>query len=198
MFALGLGGNPRQVKRTLNIFLLLWRLVAGRPAFRETITPVRLAKIVVIQHAYAGLYNLLRLTPGHLVDLERYYRTARMGRQKGGAEGSPEPGLRLPDALQPFAGQAGLERLLCLLDDSDARFDGMKADDLRDYITLTRQATPLAVPVSRLARLDYEPQMVAVAAGSFLMGTTPEQIKGSRPALSFLGERGGPEGLVCR
>jgi len=178
VFALGLGGNPRKIKRILNIFLLLWRLVEGQPNLREKLTPVRLAKFVTIQHIHVDLYNLMRLAPGYLPELETYYRKTRaVAGRKGEIEGAGEGGPRLPDALQPFKDQQPLQRLLCLLDDQEARFDSLNPDEVRNYITLTRQATPLVVPVARLARLDYEPQMVAVAAGSFLMGTTPEQIK---------------------
>ena len=60
VFAVGLGSNPRQVKRILNIFLLLSRLVERRPS-SEAIHPTRLAKIVAIQHAHPDLYALVSL-----------------------------------------------------------------------------------------------------------------------------------------
>jgi formylglycine-generating enzyme required for sulfatase activity len=52
-------------------------------------------------------------------------------------------------------------------------------DEIRSYITLTRQAAPApaVVPVVRPARLHFEPELVPVPAGPFLMGTTDEQIK---------------------
>ena len=50
VFTVGLEPNPRRIKRTLNIFLLLWRLSRNRADLADTIKPVRLAKIVIIQH----------------------------------------------------------------------------------------------------------------------------------------------------
>ncbi len=43
-------------------------------------------------------------------------------------------------------------------------------------MTLTRQAAPEA-PVVRTARGAFEPEMVPVPAGSFMMGTSPAQVK---------------------
>jgi hypothetical protein len=54
VFALGLAPNPRQVKRTVNVFLLVWKL--SRQKLPEIIKPVRLAKVVVIQHSHPDLY----------------------------------------------------------------------------------------------------------------------------------------------
>ena len=59
----------------------------------------------------------------------------------------------------------------------DANFAGLPTDELKLYFTLTRsaeapQATP---PISETARLVFEPQMVRIPAGKFLMGSTKEQ-----------------------
>jgi formylglycine-generating enzyme required for sulfatase activity len=43
--------------------------------------------------------------------------------------------------------------------------------------TATRQATPVEAPAARVARLRFEPEMVGVPAGPFLMGTSAEQVK---------------------
>lgn len=75
VFAESLGGNPRQVKRTVNVFLLLWRLAEKRAArLQGLIKPIRLAKIVSIQQIYPELYEVLKETPRLLRELEEYYR----------------------------------------------------------------------------------------------------------------------------
>ncbi len=59
VFGVGLEPNPRRIKRTLNVFLLLWRLAQIREDLRDTIKPVRLAKIVIIQQYHPQLFELL-------------------------------------------------------------------------------------------------------------------------------------------
>src|SRR5258706_2487213 len=75
VFAEGLGDNPRQIKRTVNVFLMLWSLAEKRKAkLKGEIKPIRLAKIVAIQAVYPELYNFLKETPRYLKDLENYYQ----------------------------------------------------------------------------------------------------------------------------
>ncbi len=171
VFAVGLPSNPRQVKRTLNMFLLLSRLVERKSDLRESITPVRLAKIMAIQHAHPDFYALLRIRPGYLRELEAYFWAA------GGEGGDGETPLELPEALQKFSGQEALRRLMLCVDDEDARFDTLNSIAVRSYITLARQTTPNKAPAVRIARLPFEPELVPVAAGPFLMGTSDEQIE---------------------
>lgn len=174
VFAQGLTPNPRQVKRTLNIFLLLSRLVERRAALRASITPVRLAKVVAIQHAHPDLYNLLRLRPGYLRDLEAHVRAQGEGGPAGERKDELPP---LPEALQPFQARDSLRRLLLLCAEEDARFDTLTPLDLRSYITLARQAVAVEAPAVQVARLPFEPQMVLVPAGPFWMGTSEEQVQ---------------------
>jgi len=175
VFSQGLPTNPRQVKRTLNIYLLLARLVERRAELAAAITPVRLAKLVAIQHAHPDLYALLRLRPGYLRDLETFFRAqqAAGGRVEAGAELPP-----LPEALAAFQSREDLRRLLCLFDDDDARFDGLPPLEARAYITLTRRATPEEAPALYTAgRLPFEPEMIPIPAGPFLMGTSDAQVR---------------------
>jgi len=173
VFAAGLAPNPRQVKRTLNIFLLLSRLVARRPDLQEGITSVRLAKVVAIQHAHPEFYNLLRQrSPRYLSELESYFRTAQTGERREGVEGP-----RLPDVLADFGARDDLRRLLLCLDDPDARFEDLTPQEIRSYITLTRQAAPVEAPAVRVARQPFEPELASVPAGPFLMGTSDAQIE---------------------
>ncbi|MGC9357970.1 MAG: P-loop NTPase fold protein, partial [Anaerolineae bacterium] len=175
VFAQGLRHNPRQVKRTLNIYLLLSRLVEGRSALQESVTPVRLAKMVAIQHAHPAFYQLLRLRPGYLSELEHHIR-ATQGETRAAVEAETLP--QLPEALQEFQADEVLRRLLCLFpDDEDARFDILKPLEVRSYITLTRRSTPLETPAVITARSSFEPEMVPIPTGPFLMGTTTETVE---------------------
>ncbi len=174
VFALGLADNPtpRKVKRTLNTFLLMSRLVEKRSALQETLTPVRLAKLVAIQQAYPDLWAEVIHRPGALIQLEAHARATR------DADKRPEEAPPLPDALKPFAGQESLRRLLCLQEDAAACFGSLKLGELKEFTTLTRQAAPaVAEPAVRAARVSFEPELVTVPAGPFMMGTSDAQVQ---------------------
>ena len=194
IFAEGLGDNPRQIKRTVNVFLMLWNLADKRKQkLQERVKPIRLAKVVAIQTVYPDLYNLLlKDEPRYLRELEEYYRSEssqerRM--EKGEAAESPSPAGRgqgegraePPPALVPFLSRRGIaavRRILMLhkAEVQDANFTGLPIDELKLYFTLTARAeAPQAAPVVEAAQLVFEPQMVRIPAGKFLMGSTKEQ-----------------------
>lgn len=169
VFAQGLKPNPRQVKRTLNFYLLLMRLVEKRAALNTT--PLRLAKMVAIQHGHPDLYALLSVYPHYLAELENYFR-AEGSAARPDAAGREKPAL--PEELQKFTGEAVRRLLLLYLDDAEACFGGLDRQGVRSYITLTRRAAP-DIAAGRRARLPYEPELLPVPAGPFLMGTSQEQ-----------------------
>lgn len=80
IFAEGLGDNPRQIKRTVNTFLMLWKLAEKRrDKLQDRVKPIRLAKVVAIQTVYPDLYNLLlKDEPRYLGELEKYYRAENL------------------------------------------------------------------------------------------------------------------------
>jgi formylglycine-generating enzyme required for sulfatase activity len=99
VFALGLAPNPRQVKRTVNVFLLVWKL--SRQKLPEAIQPVRLAKVVVIQHSHPDLYQLLREVPRYLRDLEEYFRAEEeRAMERAAPVMEAEPEEEIPDWLE--------------------------------------------------------------------------------------------------
>lgn len=194
IFDAGLGDNPRQIKRTVNMFLMLWKL-ADKRKLHEIIKPLRLAKVVAIQSAYPELYSLLREEPRYLRDLERYYRSESTARnQKTDNLIDSENTLdkldetsktvknevsyeEVPPALTPFIGRRAVRDLLSLnlAETKDAYFDDLTPDDVRHYFTLTRRAeAPQSAQLLEGVHLVLEPQMVSVSAGKFTMGTTPE------------------------
>ncbi len=212
VFAVGMDPNPRQIKRAINIFLLLWKLASKRrlktdpastptdlapPLLSEVLTPVRLAKVVVIQHSHPDLYDLLKLTPRYLRDLESYYleqpaergpdleaKAAASGAPKGEAEaeekGEAEPTVRasLPAPLEPFSQRASLRRLLSLfLDDDAACFRHLSPTELRRYLILAGRAETERPPEPARSRMPFEPELVSIPAGQFIMGSTPEEVK---------------------
>ena len=203
VFAEGIDPNPRQVKRTINIFLLLWRRAQWQPdpdeeaekrkrlqrvVLREEIKPVRLAKVVAIQHRHPVLYELLQRTPRLLKELEQVFvQQASTGKERAAQEGAtyghPAEGVTVPPALQPFTERASLRRLLTLFTDpeeadcGDANFADLTPTQLRVYFSLARSV--IAEPaVSRAAveRLTFEPQLVQVPAATFPMGSSDEEI----------------------
>lgn len=77
VFVRGLEPNPRQVKRSLNIFALLWGLSQNQPYLADRISPVRLAKLVVLQQRHSELYEKLRENPALIIAWERAFRVRR-------------------------------------------------------------------------------------------------------------------------
>jgi hypothetical protein len=196
IFAEGLGDNPRQIKRTVNTFLMLWKLADKRKAkLQERVKPIRLAKVVAIQTVYPDLYNLLlKDEPRYLRELEEYYRaeSSQEGKMERGdvfPQGSKGEAVaekavarvEPPPALVPFLSRRGataVRRILTLhaLEMKDANFASLPPDELKLYFTLTRRAeAPQPAPPAEIAPLVFEPQMVRIPAGKFLMGTTQEQ-----------------------
>lgn len=195
VFAEGLGDNPRNIKRTVNTFLMLSKLAEKRKEkLKEAVKPIRLAKVVAIQAAHPDLFNLLlKEEPRYLRELEEYYlaessqeRKMEKGEEspsplgRGQGEGKIEP----PPALVPFLSQRGsaaVRRILTMKhkpETQDATFAGLPTDELKVYFTLTRsaEAPQAAPPPAEVVRLVFEPQMIRIPAGTFLMGSTPEQI----------------------
>lgn len=177
VFALGLAEpNPRQVKRVLNSFLLLNRLQGALPAPPQSITPVRLAKFVTIQHAYPEFYALLRRKdPGYLPELEAHFRSLGAGERV--ISGKDAAAVQLAEDLRDFQTNEALRRLLCLGAKVEERFDSLKPLDVQSFIMLAQRATVPAAPAVIRTPLSFEPELRPVAAGAFWMGTSDEQVK---------------------
>ncbi len=185
VFALGLAPNPRQVKRTVNVFLLVWKL--SRQKLPQAIKPVRLAKVVVIQHSHPDLYQLMREVPRYLRELEAYFRAEEERALERGVpvmeaevEGERPEAPAVPPPLAPFTGRATLRRLLTLHptegpESEEANFIDLTPEQLRAYIYLTSRAAPQPTP-EEVKREAFELQMVRIPAGEFLMGTREEDV----------------------
>jgi formylglycine-generating enzyme required for sulfatase activity len=171
VFAHGMSRNPRQVKRAINVFLLLWKLVQQRgDDLRHQIKPVRLAKVVAIQQVDHQLYTRLCETPRLLRDIEEYYR-AELGQQTADSSTQPNLALRqLPDDIRPLP-QVRALLTLDSLNVPEGNFSGLSPDVLRSYFTLTRQAESPRL-TSAAIRQVIEPELILITAdGPFLMGS---------------------------
>jgi formylglycine-generating enzyme required for sulfatase activity len=172
VFSVGLGDNPRQIKRTVNVFLMLWNLAEKRKEKLEgRIKPIRLAKVVAIQAIYPELYDLLKETLRYLRELEEYYRVLISEEEKDAVEPPP--------ALAPYVSRQAIQHIFTLYppDFSEASFNSLKPDELRLYFTLTRRVeTPKAEP-SGTRPQTFEPQMVRIPTGEFLMGDDLKLVK---------------------
>lgn len=186
IFADGLGDNPRKIKRTVNTFLMLWKLAQKRnERLQGKVKPVRLAKVVAIQNAYPDLYNLLlKDEPRYLRSLEDFFREEAIADYKSQSESEKDKAIERPEpapALVPFLSRRGASAVRKILtpkepEIEDADFATLSPDELRFYFTLTARAeTPRTISALE-ENLIFEPQMVKIPAGKFLMGSTYEQI----------------------
>ena len=194
VFVAGLVVNPREIKRTINVFSLLWNLAAKREELAGLIAPVRLAKVVVIQHSHPDLHRLLQQHPHLLIELEQYFRktqeteTAQADApQTSGPEGEEEieeTPLDISPELQPYATSEALRRMLLLHElpdsadetlDDEYSFAHLAPEDVAVYFTLTSRAeAPAAV-------VPEEPAAaVPGAPSSILTELAPGQSFGDR------------------
>ena len=187
VFALGLADNPnpRKVKRTLNTFLLMTRLVDKLPDLKKTLTPVRLAKLVAIQQAYPELYAEVLKRPGALIQLEEFFRSSRARRR---ARGRGAHAARRPEA---FGARESLRRLFCLQEDAAARFGGLKLEELRELHHADPPGAPAEAPAVRVARQRLRSGNGAGPGRPVHDGHEPGA--SGRPAATFRLGQGGPE-----
>jgi len=156
VFVRGLEPNPRQVKRALNIFALLWALAQNQPYLMERIAPVRLAKLVVLQQRHGELYERLREEPALLIAWERAFRVRRSREayqawaQAAGFDWQSAQGLwsleePFPEELEVYEDRAALELLLTMhpLTGDEAKaanFVDMTPPEVYDLIFLAHTA----------------------------------------------------------
>jgi formylglycine-generating enzyme required for sulfatase activity len=154
VFAVGLEANPRKVKRTLNIFRLLWTLSDERVELKNIIRPELLAKVVVIQVRFHKLYDDVIEYPNLLGDLENHFEREEQAKTFEVSETSKvSPSATLPEQETLVGKHARAEYarpLKALLLCGRQRF---REGDPRPYIFLTRTATPQPEP-EKLVAID--------------------------------------------
>lgn len=186
VFAAGLVNNPRQVKRAVNTYLLLTGLAARTDT---VILPVQLAKLIALQNALPPLYDFLKEDNHRYLQVLEAYFLAQLTPQTPRAEMNKEPlpeaapeKQDLPDALTPYLrrrGIAAVRRVLTLHPNQPIyNFGWLKSAALRSYFTLARYAeVPEVAPQEASPRADFEPEMVRIPAGPFLMGSDKNKDK---------------------
>lgn len=150
--------NPREIKRLINIYGLNWYLAQAKAG--AAVTPVRLAKVVVLQQAFEPLFGLLRDRPDWLSLLERAMRggnePAVDANEAAGGETMiiSASGIALPPAVAPFLENEQLRKLLTLHPllaegEDDANFAGLGAEEIELYFNFATR-----VPLSSSAASD--------------------------------------------
>ncbi|MCP4165895.1 MAG: SUMF1/EgtB/PvdO family nonheme iron enzyme, partial [Chloroflexi bacterium] len=159
VFAQGLFPNPRQVKRSLNIFRLLRAIALAREARpdglpRKSVAWPLLAKTVMIQTQYPKLYSEWRQYPTLVQTLEAEYTRQptredetlhgrkRPKTEEAGAETEASGGLLAP-YLQERRRYVYLERMLTFPESDEqsegrqqARFEGLSREQMSVYVRL--------------------------------------------------------------
>lgn len=174
VFAIGLGDNPRQVKRAINTFLLLWELAQQKTA---VVKPVQLAKLVVIQNIYPDLYFILKQNPRLLYEIEKYYATPkRLGlKNESDAQASDYETAFMPPELLAYGNDTVLLRLFTVHKDNEdgLKFSDIKPDELRSYFTLVGRADSPKIASVSVKSKYIEPQVVTVGTNDFRIGKYP-------------------------
>jgi formylglycine-generating enzyme required for sulfatase activity len=178
VFAVGLEPNPRRIKRTLNIFSLLWRLAQNREDLQPVIKAVRLAKIVIIQQYHPRLFRLITGGPHYLIDLEKRFREQERRDLEAGERPPQDEQAVSAGPLSEFLGRSLLRALLTCTaaGEPDANFDdALGPAGVREYVYLTRSTVQEPSAQAEAAPL-FGPQMVTIPAGAFLMGTPESEL----------------------
>jgi tetratricopeptide (TPR) repeat protein len=137
VFAEALSPNPRQIKRTINVFMLLWKLAQRRrSSIGEAVTPLRLAKVVILQTAYPKVFDHLKLNGLLLKQLELLSRATELTDQN------------VDPVLAEAVTHASLKKLFQLLpDDESANFAALELDELTAFFSLARRAPVVTASV---------------------------------------------------
>jgi tetratricopeptide (TPR) repeat protein/Cdc6-like AAA superfamily ATPase len=132
IFAEGLSPNPRQIKRTINVYMLLVSLAKKRENNLKAVTPLRLAKVVILQTAYPDVFDRLKSDAALLQQLET------ISRQTGS---SLTDGQSIDQFVTEALKRPGLKKLFQLLpDEASASFAGLEAHELMSFFSLARKA----------------------------------------------------------
>ena len=140
VFAEGLSPNPRQIKRTINVFLLLWRLAEKRrSSLGDSVTPLRLAKVVILQTAHPRVFEHIKSDARLLKHLENLCC-------------KPESldGTDVDPVLTEAVKQPSLKKLFQLPEGTEsASFAGLDPDELAAFFSLARRAPLVSETVAK-------------------------------------------------
>jgi hypothetical protein len=147
VFVRGLEPNPRQVKRALNIFMLLWTLARNDAFLADRVSAVRLAKLVVLQQRHPDLYDILRESSSAIIEWERYLRITTNLKEyqewAGPATNEAVAKPEMPENLRAYPEWDALKVLLTMQpllgeDAQDANFIDMTPQEIGEMIFFAR------------------------------------------------------------
>ncbi len=131
IFARGLPPNPRQIKRAVNVFFLLWQLTRQRrDKIGPSVTDLRLAKVVALQMAHPEAFDQIKDSPQLLQDLEAYCLKPPDEQKPGELGKVLQELVTHPDVMQLFRLHQG---------DPLAVFGRLGSDDLATFFSLARR-----------------------------------------------------------
>ena len=178
MFAEGLEDNPRQIKRTVNVFLMLWQLAQERrQKLQDKIRPIRLAKVVAIQAIAPELYKLLNIHPGLLRHLEVVSRQ-KLNKSKAS---SAETGDDEPEAGEEGDGSPRRQAELYLAE----------KPQIGRLLTMLTDAIPKANPENSNLILDFSAVDFMSSAGWRVVITLYKAIRRRKRQMLLVGLRQG-------
>ncbi len=165
VFAMGLEPNPRQIKRAINVFTLLWKLSDNLEYRPGSITETRVAKLVVLQQRHGELYKLLRKDSRLLKQWELYFRLAfqpdkyqqwATHNQASQTSPAPAPQAVWPEELKGYDDLEALKTLLLLHDlppdpnvPDTANFVTLRDDEIQELIFLTQTSETTQKPATK-------------------------------------------------
>ena len=172
IFIQALPPNPRQVKRAINFFFLLWQLAKHREKkLGTTITPLRLAKVVVVQTTHADVWEVLKASPPALREVEAHSLKSPVDQDIALQNNLLSPSLH--DAVK----RPGLQRLFQLnQDDPLALFGGLIDTDLAAFFSLTRPVTLPSVEESGVVAEPVESEKRPEEATAVTPSPSPPSI----------------------
>lgn len=185
IFAEALSPNPRQIKRTINVFMLLWKLAQKRrESLGEAVTALRLAKVVILQTTYPQVFDHLKSDARLLKQLESVC-----------CEANSNPVVLNP-VLADAVTQAKLKTLFQLLHETEsASFANLDEEALAKFFSLARRA-PLVTEVPLKAAPAPDPS-TQTATRETTVGPVPERPFQLRPAVrDFVGRKSELERLA--
>ncbi len=141
VFALGLEENPRKIKRGIHVFHMLRRL--AKLANIEDLDPALLAKIVIIQSRYRGLYADIIQDANLLPKLEQFAR---------GKIEMPELSVAGQHDLRHQNPRLRLRRMLSIA----PYFEPLPLKQLGLYLYLTHTASEAKEPIESQIRVASE------------------------------------------
>jgi hypothetical protein len=151
VFLSALARNPREIKRVINSYSLIWHLAR---ASQTSLQPVRLAKVIAIQQGFGDLFAVLREQPEWLNMLERALRAQGGEAEIADPTSQPDvtiigtsPDSGVPPAISPFLQEPALQRMLTMhpllpYPEDDANFSYISPAEIARYFTLTRRIGP--------------------------------------------------------